>query len=670
MTPRPERFHLLLLASEQIQPNLMVALSLWQTDHLASVAVLHTADRTRSAEPARQICNLVQAICLPQHGCPKVLAETHLVDFNPQAVVGKILSLIAERPAGRWVLNATGGLKSMSASLPMLSGHPSVAHVIYREIGVGQWFRFHLTHLADLPPMPNLESVSASGADLDGLKRGSTLDSIPLLRLIEAQFPLGREGLQFSSQSSAFESARRIDLLQWAKAASADGWRWQRFLQAQAVPGAPFKSGSAFEWFVAAGLHALGVRQMVHSLGHNAGTKLQEVDLVALHSDQLVFLDLKLPGAGDDRTAPPGDQIRTAAETARMMGGLGATPVLIRPSWNEQKDADLFLLAVNHRVVVLGRERCAELFSTLAKLLGIHKIPADLLALEEWLVSRHRDGATVLSNFGSVRDSLQVRSREEGSPDTVLASPAASPIVGPGLELAMHGVARDRRCNWLLAELGPLWLLRAWKDKDDCLPASPLAPLGTPVRQSVLGIWVSHHSGHLAAVIEQASSSARYAPPSRAGQPTFTSKPFAARSKQPCGCLVKRSPDPGKKCPQTHPQQDVGKFPDGGSPGGRFAEGQPDLLIASLRSVASCSARGMILAAESTRSADHATRFARPFAPSSVLVAQCADHHRRWLVSLPNDFPRRSPSFDRGPWFRERHRPCANCSGAVGSAGH
>lgn len=162
MTDESERFHLLLLASEQIQPNLMVALSLWQTDRLASVAVLHTSDPARSAEPARQIRNLVHAICLPRSGCPQVPAETHLVDFKPQDVVEKILALLAERPNGRWVLNATGGLKSMSAGLPMLAGHASVAHVIYREIGVGQWFRFHLQTLPDLPPMPALDPLPAA----------------------------------------------------------------------------------------------------------------------------------------------------------------------------------------------------------------------------------------------------------------------------------------------------------------------------------------------------------------------------------------------------------------------------------------------------------------------------------------------------------------------------
>ena len=95
MTNEPERFHLLLLASEQIQPNLMVALSLWQTGRLASLAILHTDDRTRSAEPARQIQKLVRAICLPPPGCPPVRAETYRVDFRPQSVVERILGLLA-----------------------------------------------------------------------------------------------------------------------------------------------------------------------------------------------------------------------------------------------------------------------------------------------------------------------------------------------------------------------------------------------------------------------------------------------------------------------------------------------------------------------------------------------------------------------------------------------
>jgi len=331
MTDEPERFHLLLLASEQIQPNLMVALSLWQTGRLASVAVLHTADRTRSAEPARQIQNLVRAICLPPPGCPPVRADTHLVDFRPQSVVEKILALLTETPGERWVLNATGGLKSMSVGLPMLAGHASVAHVIYREIGVGQWFRFHLQSLPGLPPMPSLESIAAAGADLDALQRGTTLDSIPLLRLIEAQFPSQEQGSRFSTRSAALELACGLDPQQWARAAARHRWNWQHYLQAQAVPDAPARSGPAFEWFIAACLHALGVREIVHSLEHSAANTLQEVDLVALHGDRLVFLDLKLSGSDDSGTVPPGDQIRTAAETARMMGGLGATPVLNRP---------------------------------------------------------------------------------------------------------------------------------------------------------------------------------------------------------------------------------------------------------------------------------------------------------------------------------------------------
>jgi hypothetical protein len=502
MTDAPERFHLLLLASEQIQPNLMVALSLWQTDRLASVAVLHTADKTRSAEPARQIQNLVRAICLPRPGYPQVQADTHLVDFQPQNVVEKILALLAGMPDGRWVLNATGGLKSMSAGLPMLAGHASVAHVIYREIGVGQWFRFSLQSLPGLPPMPSLESVSGSGADLEALQRGTTLDSIPLLHLIEAQFPVQEQGLQFSTHSFALESARGLDLHEWARSAAMDGWRWQRYLEAQGIAGAPYGSGPAFEWFVAAGLHALGVRQIVHSLEHGAATQLQEVDLVALHGDRLVFLDLKLPGSDDQRTVPPGDQIRTAAETARMMGGLGATPVLIRPSWEGPEFADLSLLAVNHRVTVLGRQHCTRMFSTLAKLLGIAQIPAPLLALEYWLVGRHRNGASVLSRFATVRDSLEVRRLEEGAPDARLASPAQSPLVGPQVEVALHGVARDRQCNWLLTEVGSLWLLRVWQAKDGRVPALRGVFLAPAPRLPFLKISLSPGNGHLTAVLE------------------------------------------------------------------------------------------------------------------------------------------------------------------------
>jgi len=505
MTDEPERFHLLLLASEQIQPNLMVALSLWQTDRLASVAVLHTGDKTRSAEPARQIQNLVRAICLPRPGCPEVRADTHLVDFKPQNVVEKILALLGKMQDGRWVLNATGGLKSMSAGLPMLANHASVAHVIYREIGAGQWFRFHLQSLPGLPPIPSLESVSESGADLDALQRGTTLDSIPLLHLIEAQFPVQELGLRFSTRSSALESARGLDLHEWVRSAASHRWDWQHYLQAQAVPEVPSGSGPAFEWFVAAGLHALGVRQIVHSLEHNAASRLQEVDLVALHGDRLVFLDLKLPGSDDQRTAPPGDQIRTAAETARMMGGLGATPVLIRPSWEGPEFADLSLLAVNHRVTVLGRESCTRMFSTLAKLLGIAVVPAPLLALEEWLVGRHRNGASVLSRFATVRDSLAVHRREDGPPDALLCSPAESPCVGPQVEMALQGVARDRQCNWLLTEVGSLWLLRVWQTKDGGVPGSRPLHLARAPCLPFLRISVSPVNGHLTAVFEPGS---------------------------------------------------------------------------------------------------------------------------------------------------------------------
>lgn len=507
MTDEPERFHLLLLASEQIQPNLMVALSLWQTGRLASVAVLHTADRTRSAEPARQIQNLVRAICLPPPGCPPVRADIHLVDFRPQNVVEKILALLAGMPDGRWVLNATGGLKSMSAGLPMLAGHASVAHVIYREIGVGQWFRFHLQSLPGLPPMPALESVAGRGADLDALQRGTTLDSIPLLRLIEAQFPMLEQGLRFSTRSSALESARGLDLHEWVRSAESHRWDWQHYLRVQEVPEVPSGSGPAFEWFVAAGLHALGVRQIVHSLEHNAASRLQEVDLVALHGDRLVFLDLKLPGSDDQRTAPPGDQIRTAAETARMMGGLGATPVLIRPSWDGPEYAGLSLLAVNHRVTVLGREDCTRMFSTLARLLGIAiaEIPAPLLALEDWLAGLHRNGASVLSRFATVRDSLEVRSREDGPPDALLSSPAESPLVGPQVEMALQGVARDRQCNWLLTEVGSLWLLRVWQAKDGGVPGSRPLHLARAPRLPFLRISVSPVNGHLTAVFEPGS---------------------------------------------------------------------------------------------------------------------------------------------------------------------
>lgn len=506
MTNEPERFHLLLLASEQIQPNLMVALSLWQTGRLASLAILHTDDRTRSAEPARQIQKLVRAICLPPPGCPPVRAETYRVDFRPQSVVERILGLLAETPGGRWVLNATGGLKSMSAGLPMLAGHASVAHVIYREIGVGQWFRFHLQPLPGLPPMPSLESVSACGADLDALQRGTTLDSVPLLHLIEAQFSSGEQGLRFSTRSAALECPCTLDSQQWASSAASHNWDWRYYLREKKVPDAPARSGPAFEWFVAVGLRALGVRQIVHSLEHSAANTLQEVDLVALHGDRLVFLDLKLPVSDDSRTVPPGDQIRTAAETARMMGGLGATPVLIRPSWDGPTFANLELLAIQHRVTVLGRQDCIKMFSTLADLLGIQKVPASLRDLETWLAGRHRDGDSIFSRFDTLRDSLEVRSREEGAPDAALSSPAQAPLAGPRLEVALRDVARDRECNWLLTEVGGLWLLRVWQENDAAgLPAARPVSLAPPPRLSFLKVWVSPGSGHLTAILEPGS---------------------------------------------------------------------------------------------------------------------------------------------------------------------
>lgn len=366
---------LVLFASEQVWPNLLSIAWYHAQGGLERVFVYYTDDKLRSAEPARRIKSLCE-VQFPGIDC--ILPDAGL-PMAPESVVAQLQGWRQKYPeVTRWVVNATGGTKLMFSgainSLLAWSGAEAAPHweVIYRE-QVGGWYSLQRDEQGLL--LAEKESPNFIPQQM--------LNNLPILRLISTQYQGAGDVKWTQADSSTFTVITEDQFDGMLANGDAMNWNWKELFNQQEICD-EISSGFAFERFLAAAIHLLGVpvRQIglnVKAVNTDTGKEQQEIDVIVNKDGRLIVFDCKLL----DETREQESFITHLAalqETVRMLGGLNAQSVLVRP--NRVTTKDEMLIAEAWRVKLLGWQECKKLFSELGSLLGI-EVPAQMQLLQD-----------------------------------------------------------------------------------------------------------------------------------------------------------------------------------------------------------------------------------------------------------------------------------------------
>jgi predicted RecB family endonuclease len=355
---------MVLLASRELWPNVH-SVAHWRGE-LERVLIYATENEEFSLLPARHLKSLIASTC------PGVHVELlERLGIQPQHVRAQLEAWRAAYPGRRWILNATGGTKLMSAGMLAFVGRPDT-RVVYRELGGNDWFEFH--------------SADQGLATREIAVPVEATDFLPAVELVKALWQVP-PGVKVES-----EAPQALPLPELTRAAMECKWDWQAAFR-RAGARADAAGGILFERYVAAGLLAMGVKSVACNVRALGTSEYQEVDLVANHGGRLVVVDCKLRSPKDEERANVGkvmDQIRHAGDTRRRLGGLGAKMVLIRP--NRTFDEIAQDLARNLEVKLVDQRGAPQLFSKLAEILDVDPLPAPVKAVEDMLVEEVRSG--------------------------------------------------------------------------------------------------------------------------------------------------------------------------------------------------------------------------------------------------------------------------------------
>lgn len=377
--------HVLVIASEQLTPNLQFLLHVARKFPLRPMAVhiYCSNDETRSAAPARRLSDCLHQTWRDQ---PALQASIEVVQGGktPQDVRPKVRGILQQDPDGEWLINVTGGNKLMSAAVSEVAlwSDLSRCRVVYCEID-GGWFEID-TDVDGLLMARHL----APGDDPIVPPR-QTLDSlIRVESLVAAQFS--------EDHVIAAQAGQRVPLLAWTEELIRNRWHWLAGLRAVAPTIPSSSNGDAFERFIAAGLLAACLSP-VHSLkvsNARSDKVVREVDLVGCANGRLYCVDIKLPGATENAK---GTQLADVATLALALGGRGAQAIAIRPGWAIDRDTEVLARALNVRL--LSAAEAPRLFSTLLGWLypGL-SMPEELFAVEQLLQREAALGRVVLSD--------------------------------------------------------------------------------------------------------------------------------------------------------------------------------------------------------------------------------------------------------------------------------
>ncbi len=349
---------MIVLASEQLWPNIH-GLVHWHAS-LKHLCIYYTADQDRSARPALRLAALCEAL----YPTVKLHRPAEPLGMLPDEVHARVRLWKEQVPGQVWVINATGGNKLMFAGALRCAGEPHTT-LVYRELTDGRWYEFY----------PGPTGPVARPRDDVAL---TATDHLPVKELVKAQWDAADTEIKSVSPQP-------LPVLELTREALRTGWDWPRAFRQAGQPSSD-ASGILFERYVAAVLLELGVSNQLANIvirRSPGGEALQEIDLVANHGGRLAIIDCKLRSEDDEdkREEKITSQIRQAALTRRVLFGLGASLLLLRP--NRVFSDDLRTLARELGLTVVDARDARALFTQLARFFGVRQLPPSLEQAEK-----------------------------------------------------------------------------------------------------------------------------------------------------------------------------------------------------------------------------------------------------------------------------------------------
>ena len=381
------------LASEQLMPaiGLLAHLLGRYGPALEAVCIVCSGHEQRSRQPALRLCRLLRALGAhdqPGSGGPRLrLGEG---DGSMAAVRDALHGWFCEAPQARWIVDATGGTKPMSAAAveyALAAGFVAERRVLYLELG-GGWGAYGVDEASGLTRLDRPAPGDPDIPPADVLER-----EVPLGLLVQTQHA-HRVSLRTRPLPATLDPA-----VQCAQA-SAARWRWQ----APGIEG----SGSAFECFIASGLLLAGLQRLAWSVevllepggAAEPPVAMAETDIVLCSGSTVCCIDIKLPG--EHGTDAKSSQLTRALHNARQLGGRAVKTLVLRPGW--RPDPAVQAVAAALGVVLLDQSHAACVFTELLRHAapGL-AVPAGLQQIEQALARQQAEtGGTVLSTTATV----------------------------------------------------------------------------------------------------------------------------------------------------------------------------------------------------------------------------------------------------------------------------
>lgn len=352
---------MIMLASEQIWPNLLGLLHFHQQFGLEALRIYHS-DAAVSKGPALRLAQWCRETF--PHWDVQLSTQNGV---QPEDVAAQLCRwLEAGGDDWNWIINATGGIKLMSFGLsdfvqvePVDAATINRVRLVYLELTAGKWYELCRgstgaiqsssfavsSNLADALPLTNLLQLQQGGEWSPQLPQ-----AVPVLKLVEQGIPIN--------------------------------WNWREMfvktgLSTTDSTGQQLGHGFLFEQFVAGSLLAIGLGNV--AINVKLG-ELAENDVVCQHHGRIYFLDCKLTTSEQAAAKAGGGvsggqalitEINDVAQRLRKMGGLAATGVLLRP--NRDCTSIQHEFAQDSRVEIWDRTRMRCFFSELGRLFGIEE---------------------------------------------------------------------------------------------------------------------------------------------------------------------------------------------------------------------------------------------------------------------------------------------------------
>lgn len=382
---------MIVLASEQLMPNIegfIGAQDLLGNEVLIThLFIYHTSDKDKSKAPAERFSRLSREL----NKSLMVTVDTALPDdkendMTPDAVCRRIEKWQQDTlGVTHWIINATGGLKTMFAGTLHFVGKQNIT-VIYRELS-GKWFQFF--------------HDTVSGFSTKSLKLAApqkiyhALKDVGIKRLVE---------LQSGNAVTASAPPENIDILAILDKVKKNSWNWAGAISS-------LNGGFAFEnWFCAL-VKLFSPDEILLNLKvvHEDKT-IMESDVVVLDQGKFYLFDLKLV-TRNQASASIAEQINNASKQAQNFGGITANPVLVRPEYSDDPMENL--LATQFKVKFWHAGDMVNLVQNIAITLGRHT-PKKALKIEQQLLETFKADGAVISNWRDNFTGLQRPAPQDG----------------------------------------------------------------------------------------------------------------------------------------------------------------------------------------------------------------------------------------------------------------